>query len=94
MQEQFTAPAWTGLSVELSCLFNKEQINVEQTSLLFPVRQSASPQYTVDTVKERRRSIPRGNIKYVDDFLSITHPIYKMVRSNQNVNALSASTVH
>ena len=94
IQEQFNELAWTRLSVELSCLFNKVQINDVQSSLLCPVRQSASPHHNIDMLMERRRSTPMGFTKYVDDFLSITHLIYESARLTQNVNALPASTVH
>lgn len=62
MHEQSTALVPNELSREESYLFKSEQINEAQSSLLIPVKQSASPHQRRDAVKQNRSSIDAQRI--------------------------------
>jgi hypothetical protein len=81
-------------------LFKSEQINEAQSSLLIPVKQSASPHQRRDAVKQNRSSISAERIivhgqdteKMVESQTGLRNPELKRERLRQSNLTISSAT--
>ena len=71
---------------ELSCLSNNEQIKDAKSSLLFPFKESASPQQINEAMKQRTRRTVSWETRYVKNVFIIALPIYETDRWNPRLS--------